>query len=81
MQEGTGGSAVAADDDLQMPQRDRVDHENIGRCLVRNRSDMSQVGLLRITQVRDEPAGRLDRGGAPIEAEPFETKDFELLEE
>ena len=81
VQERTGGGAVAAHDDLQMPQRDRVDRRDIGRCLVRNRSDMSQVGLLRVTQVRDEPSGRLDRGGAPVEAEPFEAMHLELLEE
>src|SRR5262245_985516 len=64
-----------------MAQCDRVDYEDVGCRLVGDRSNMGEVGFLRITQVRDESASRFDRCGAAVETVAFEAEDLELLEQ
>ena len=65
-------SAFAAGDDLEVLQRDRIDDQAVGGRLVADGADVREVGLLRVAQVADQPAGRLHRRDPAVEPEPFE---------
>ena len=74
-------SALAAGNDLQVLERDRIDDQAVAGGLVGDRADVREVGFLRVAQIRRQPARGLDGGRPALEAEPVEAVDPELIEE
>ena len=70
MQQRSGAAAVGRRDDLEVPERGRIDDHAVGAGAERDVAHVREVGLLRVAQVLDERAGGAGRGGAVVEAEP-----------
>ena len=64
-----------------MLQRDRIDEQALGDGLIGDRAHMREVGLLRVAQVGNQAARRLDGGDAAIETEAVEPVRLELIEQ
>ena len=74
-------AAFAAGDDLEMLERDRIDQQALGDGLIGDRAHMGEVGLLRVAQVRNQTARRLDGADAAIEAEAVEPVRLQLIKQ
>ena len=66
--------ALAAGDDLEMLQRDRIDEQAVGGRLVADGAHVREVGLLRVAEVRDaarrRPGWRPSRPSRPKPSRP-----------
>ena len=58
-----------------------IDDEAVAARAIADRADMGEVGLLRIAQIGDQRAGRLNRSRSSFEAEAFEAVRLELVEQ
>ena len=73
--------AVAALQDLEVLQRDRVDQQVPGLLAEADRADVGEVRLLAVPQVRDQRTGRGDRRIVAVQAEAFEAARPELFDQ
>ena len=73
-------TAVAAGDDLEVLQGDRIDDQAVGGRLVADGAHVGEVGLLCVTQIADQPTSRLHCRRSTIEAEAFESMRLQLIQ-
>ena len=66
VQQRSGAAAVGGFDDLEVPQRGRIDEQAVGAGAEGDLADVREVGLLRVAQVVHERAG----GAAPRPDDP-----------
>ena len=65
-------AAVSCVDDLEIPERGRIDDHAVGGGPKRNLADVREVRLLGVAQVLHQRAGRAGGGGAIVEPEPVQ---------
>jgi hypothetical protein len=81
-EEGTVASAVARVlDDLERPAGRRVEHHDLGHLVPGDPGHVTQVGLLRLLEVRQERPRRAGGEILPLAAEPLERRGAEALQE
>ena len=81
VEQGALAAAIHRFDDFEMLERDRVDEQAIGRCLVGDAADVREVGFLRVAQIVEQGAGGRHRGRVSVEPEAFEPVRAELVEQ
>ena len=74
-------AAVHRLDDFEVLERDRVDQQAVGRCLVGDAADVREIGFLRVAQIVEQRAGRRHGRRVSIEPEPFEPVRAELIDQ
>ena len=80
VEQGALAAAVHRFDDFEMLERDRVDEQAVGRCLVGDAADVREVGFLRVAQIVEQRAGGRHGGRVSVEPEPFEPVRAELVD-
>src|SRR5690606_3594189 len=72
-------AALAALDHLEVLQGDRIDQQMAGLLPESDRTDVGEVDLLRVAQMRDERTGGGDRGRTAVEAEALQALRPQLI--
>ena len=57
VEQRSGAAALGAFDDVEVPQRDRIDEQRVGGDAKRDVADVRELAALRVAQVRDDRAG------------------------
>ncbi len=81
VQEGPAPAALAGLHHLEVPQRDGIDHQRVGRLPEGGGAHVREVHLLRVAQVADQPAGRANGKRVRLEAEGVQAARPELLDQ
>ena len=81
VQQRSGAAAVGRLDDVEVPERGRVDDQAVGAGAVRNLADVREIGLLRVAQVLDQRACGADRGVVALETEAGQALRLQLGEQ
>lgn len=78
LQQRSAASTVRRLNDLEVPERDRIDDHRVGAGSERQITNVRQLGFLRFAQVGHERAGSACRQGGIFESEPAQRLGLHL---